>query len=199
MTMGFCHANQVQNISTAGQVLSCLISVKRAFATKRLQLNYCLPLRIEISYTYVLCASISLFILTLNLEYGNKGDDDYKGYPAVQGKERRKRRENAGVMPLLCSINATPCAPVSGSKSLVRLWRLWTKTDFAPSGGDRAGNMWQLICANKHLWRSGEREKKTPAGALQPCHLHRPPQCLWLSESWEHNYHSDTVLENWKS
>lgn len=34
MTMGFCHADQVQNISTAGRVLSCLISVNRTFATK---------------------------------------------------------------------------------------------------------------------------------------------------------------------
>lgn len=75
MTMGFCHADQVQNISTAGQILSCLISVNRTFATKNLQLNYSLPLRIDISYIYVLCASISLFILTLNLEYGNKGVD----------------------------------------------------------------------------------------------------------------------------
>lgn len=158
MTMGFCHADQVQNISTAGQVLSCLISVKRTFATKSLQLNYCLPLRIDISYTHVLCASISLFILTLNLEYGNK--EDIQQFR----EEKRKRRENAGVIPLLCFINATPCAPVSGSKGLVRLWRLWAKTDFAPSGGDQAWNMWQLICANKHLWRRGEREQKTPAG-----------------------------------
>lgn len=75
MTMGFCHADQVQNISTAGQVPSCLISVNRAFATKSLQLNYSLPLRIDISYICVLCASISLFILTLNLKYVNKGGD----------------------------------------------------------------------------------------------------------------------------
>ena len=27
---------------------------------------------------------------------------------------RKKRRENGGVIPLLCFINATPCAPVSG-------------------------------------------------------------------------------------
>lgn len=38
---------------------------------KSLQLNYSLPLRIDISYIYVLWASISLFILTLNLEYVN--------------------------------------------------------------------------------------------------------------------------------
>lgn len=96
MTMGFCHANQVQNISTAGQVLSSLRSVKRTYATKSRQLNYCLPLRIDISYTYVLCASISIFILTLNVEYGNKGDDDYKGYPAVQGVEKKKERKRGG-------------------------------------------------------------------------------------------------------
>ena len=91
MTMGFCHADQVQNISTAGQVQSCLISVNRTFATKSLQLNYSLPLRIDISYIYVLCALISLFILTLNLKYVNKGGDAYKGYPVVQGGEEEKK------------------------------------------------------------------------------------------------------------
>lgn len=35
MTMGFCHADQVQNISTAGRVSSCLISVNRTFATRK--------------------------------------------------------------------------------------------------------------------------------------------------------------------
>lgn len=72
MTMGFCHADQVQNISTAGQVLGRLISVNRTFATRSLQLNYSLPLRIDISYIYVLCATICLFILTLHLKYVNK-------------------------------------------------------------------------------------------------------------------------------
>ena len=97
-------------------------------------------------------------------------------------RKKKRERENAGVMPLLCFINAMPCAPVSGSQGLVRLWRLWVKTDFAPSGGGCAGNMWQLICANKHLWRRGGGGEKTPAGAPQPCHLHRPPLCLWLTE-----------------
>lgn len=90
MTMGFCHANQVQNISTAGQVLSCWISVKRAFATKSRQLNHCLPLRVGISYTCIMCIHIS-FHPDLKLEYGNKGNDDYKGYPAVQGGEKKTR------------------------------------------------------------------------------------------------------------
>lgn len=70
--------------------------LKEHLQQKSLQPNYCLPLRIDISYTYVLCASISLFILTLNLEYGNKGDDDYKGYPAVQGGEKKKERKHRG-------------------------------------------------------------------------------------------------------
>ncbi|CAB1425105.1 unnamed protein product [Pleuronectes platessa] len=30
--------------------------------------------------------------------------------------------------------------------------------------GGCAGNMWQLICANKHLWRRGGGGEKTPAG-----------------------------------
>lgn len=30
----------------------------------------------------------------------------------------------------------------------------------------------------------GEGSRKPPP-ALQPCHLHRPPQCLWLTEGWE--------------
>lgn len=92
MTMGFCHDDQVQNISTAGRLQSCLISVKRKFAAKSLQLNYSLPLRIDIAYIYVLCASVSCFILTLNLEYGNKGGDAHKGYPAVQGGDGEKKR-----------------------------------------------------------------------------------------------------------
>lgn len=83
MTMGFCHADQVQHISTVGQVLSCLISVKGTFATKSLQLNYCLPLRIDMSHTHVVSASISRFIPTFSLGYGNKGHDACKGYPAV--------------------------------------------------------------------------------------------------------------------
>lgn len=62
--------------------------LKRTFATKSLQLNY--PLKEDITHMYVLSASISHFILALNLEYGNKGRGAYKGYTAVQGEVEKK-------------------------------------------------------------------------------------------------------------
>lgn len=87
------------------------------------------------------------------------------------------------VILLLCFINAPPCAPVSESEGPVRRWRLRAKTDFAPLGGGQAGNMWQLICANKHLWRGRRRRKEENAcRARLPCHLHRPPLCLRIGE-----------------
>lgn len=36
-------------------------------------------------------------------------------------EKKKKKRENAGVILLLCFINATPCVPVSGSEGPVRL------------------------------------------------------------------------------
>lgn len=158
--------------------------LKRTFATKSLQLNY--PLKEDIAHMYVLSGSISHFILALNLEYGNKGRGAYKGYTAVQGEVEKKRSQNSRVIPLLCFINATPCAPVSGSEGLVRLWRLWAKTDFAPSGGGQAGNMWQLICANKHLWRRRRGSWKPPPGstAVPPAQTSAVPLNQWGWEIW---------------
>ena len=82
----------------------------------------------------------------------------------IQEFMEEKKKKNVRVILLLRFINTPPCAPVSESEGLVRLWRLWAKTDLAPSGGGQAGNMWQLICANKHLWRRRRRKQKTPAG-----------------------------------
>lgn len=41
--------------------------------------------------------------------------------PQFREEEEKKKRENAGVILLLCFINAPPCVPVSGSEGLVRL------------------------------------------------------------------------------
>lgn len=93
MTMGFCHVDQVQNISTAGQVLSSSISIKRTFARTSLQLNYSLPLRKDIAYTHLIYALISFFILTSNLKHVNKVGDAWKGYPGVQGEKEKKKQQ----------------------------------------------------------------------------------------------------------
>lgn len=123
-------------------------------------------LKRDVSCRNVLSAWRSLLIPTWNRESGCKAGVAYIGCPEVHGR--------AGKITALlqCFINAPPCAPVSESEGSARLWRLRVKTDLAPPGGGRAGNMWQLICANKHLWRGGGGSRKPPQGHATCTDLH---------------------------
>lgn len=135
------------------------------------------------------------FILTLELEYGNKGGDAHRGYPAVQGGEKKKKaRERGNTSAALHKRHAMcPRQRERGPGQAVKIiGEDWFRPLGRRPGLGTCGGSYVLISTCGEGGRGG---RKPPPGLCSLCHLHRPPLCLWLTEGWG----TDAAPGNWKS